>query len=191
MNGDGRKRFIYRGEAAVWCPGGRWGPRRTRTSECQLVVRAEDLYTALIKEAAKGRRLAPGCAGTVGYKFQGRSVSANWEVRANPLWRFGRVFFRCSRCGELSTRLYLPLPESDFGCRRCWGLSYASKSLQNYKDSIWGRGPFAGLFGTTQRDWAYMTTNESRKARQAKRAQRQELRRRFVRKALKARSAEQ
>jgi hypothetical protein len=177
-----RKRFIYRGEAAVWCPGGRWGPRRTRTNECQLVIRAEDLYTALIREAAKGRTLAPGCAGTVSYQFQGRCVSANWEVRANALWRFGRVFFRCSRCGQLSTRLYVPLAESGFGCRRCWGLSYSSTGLQNYKDSIWGRGPLAAWFGTTQRDWAYMTTNDRRKDRTAAADNRNRLRARDLRK---------
>src|SRR5262245_39142642 len=47
--------------------------------------------------------------------------------------------------------------------RRCWGRTYPSRTLQNYKDSPWGRGMFARLFGTTQRDWAFQqpTTTES------------------------------
>jgi hypothetical protein len=31
----------------VYCPGGRWGPRRVRVTDCAVVVRAEDLYTTL------------------------------------------------------------------------------------------------------------------------------------------------
>ena len=38
-------------------------------------------------------------------------------------------------------------------CRRCWGLTYGSRTLQNDKPTPWGRGMFRGLFGTTQRDW--------------------------------------
>lgn len=56
----------------------------------------------------------------------------------------------------------MPLEDSGVACRRCWGLSYASRGLLNYKNSIWGRGMFAGMFGTTQRDWAYSTTDEQR-----------------------------
>jgi hypothetical protein len=186
-----RRRWISQKDARVWCPGGRWGPRRVRTHECLAILFAESVYTALIKEAAKGeKRLRPGSQGTVAFEIANRRLEATWLVKANAIWRFGRVFFQCSRCGGLCTRLYLPLADSQLGCRQCYGLSYISRTLQNYKDSIWGRGPFAGLLGTTQRDWAYMTTNERRKERRAKRAERQELRRRFVRRALKVRLAE-
>jgi hypothetical protein len=43
-------------------------------------------------------------------------------------------------------------------CRRCWGLTYVSRTLYNYKDSLWGRGQIARMFGTSQRDWAYQWT---------------------------------
>src|SRR5215470_8030347 len=46
--------------------------------------------------------------------------------------------------------------------RRCWGRTDPSRTLQNYKDSPWGRGMFARLFGTTQRDWAFQTTHDNR-----------------------------
>ena len=98
-------------------------------------------------------------------KLDGRKLTANWEVHNNAIWRFGRVFFRCARCARLCTRLYLPLAETGLGCRRCFGLSYASRTLQNYKDSIWGRGFFAKMFRTTQRDWAHMTTDDRRNER--------------------------
>jgi hypothetical protein len=81
-----------------------------------------------------------------------RSLTANWEIRQNAVWQRGRVFLRCSRCRLLCTRLYMPLEESWLACRRCWGLTYASRTLQNYKDSLWGRGAIARMFGTSQRE---------------------------------------
>ena len=62
---------------------------------------------------------------------------------------------RCPQCSLRCTRLYLPLNDSWLACRRCWGRTFPSRTLQNYKDSPWGRGMFARLFGTTQRDWAF------------------------------------
>lgn len=188
MRGGARQRFVHRWTAPFWCPAGRWGPRRVRTNECQLRIRSEDLYVVLVRQAAKGQRLGPGCAGTSTYKLQGRTLVANWEVRANSVWRFGRVFFRCCRCSRLCTRLYAPLAESELGCRRCYGLSYVSQTHQNYKDSIWGRGHFANIFGTTQRDWAYMSTNERRSARREAAAERWRKRKRFFRKAERVRA---
>jgi hypothetical protein len=81
-------------------------------------------------------------------------VRRTWEVRQNAVWRRGRVFLRCPRCQRCCTRLYLPLETLWLACRRCWGLTYVSRQLQNYKDSFWGRGTIARMFGTTQRDWA-------------------------------------
>jgi hypothetical protein len=40
-----------------------------------------------------------------------------------------------------------------------------SQAMQNYKDSLWGRGALAKMFGTTQRDWAYLATDEAREQR--------------------------
>lgn len=191
LRGGARQRYISRWTAPVWCPGGRWGPRRVRTGECRMTIRSEELYSALIREAAKGQpgqRLRPGCAGTAIYRFGRRKLTVNWEMRPNAVWRFGRVFFRCCRCGRLCARLYLPLEDSDFRCRQCWGLTYSSKTLQNYKDSIWGRGPFARLFGTTQRAWAYMTTDERRKERKEAAQKRWRARSRYARKLVRARS---
>lgn len=181
MNRGGRRqRFIRRWDAPVWCRAGRWGPRRVRTNECH-VVRAEELYTTLLREAAKGHRIGPGSAGTANYLLCGHSLTASWEIRANPIWRFGRVFFRCARCGRLCSRLYLPLADLDLRCRRCYGLSYASRTLQNYKDSLWGNRRFAAIFGTTQRDWAYLMTHDRQAANRQSCAERQLARRRYWR----------
>lgn len=163
----------------MWCPGGRWGGRRVRTNECQRID-AERLYDKLIRQAARGHPVGPGSHGLATYRLHGRMRTVNWEVRPNAVWRFGRVFFRCPHCSQRCSRLYLPLPECEFRCRKCYGLSYASQTLQNYKDSIWGRGPFAVIFGTTQRDWSYMHTDERRKARQAATIDRWRKRKRYV-----------
>ena len=110
-------------------------------------------------------RVCAGARGIAIYPFKGREVTAHWEVRQNAVWRHGRAFFRCSRCSRLCTRLYLPLPESSLACRRCFGLTYASRTLSNYKASLWGRGMFARMFGTSQRDWAYQATADRRRER--------------------------
>jgi hypothetical protein len=36
-------------------------------------------------------------------------------------------------------RLYLPRVDLDLACRRCWGLTYESRSRRNYKDTLHGR----------------------------------------------------
>ena len=163
MSGERRRRWIYRHEAAVCCPGGRFGPRRTRVSECCSVIRAEDVYTERLKD--KAERMRPGAAGTMEFTVEGRSYKATWEVRQNAVWMRGRVFLRCPRCQLRCTRLYLPLATSWLACRRCWGLSYVSRQLLNYKDTLWGRGWVARMFGTTQRKWAYQATDDRRRER--------------------------
>lgn len=160
----GRKRSIARQQAAVWCPGGRWGPRRTRTNECWSVIRAEDVYTALFKD--RGAKFEPGSFGHATFTVGNQTHSADWEVRRNAVWRRGRVFLNCRRCGKRCTRLYLPLADSSLACRRCWGLTYVSRTLYNYKESLWGRGSIARMFGTTQREWALQWTAERRKESQ-------------------------
>ncbi len=168
------RRCISREDAAVWCPGGRWGPRRTQVTECYSVFSAEDVYTACLKEDA--RHLAPGAAGAATFSVGGRHHAVRWEVRQNAVWRRGRMFLRCDGCERRSTRLYLPLDTSPPRCRKCWGLTYPSRTLCNYKDSIWGRGAFARMFGTTQREWALQCSTERREER--RRASRQRWRER-------------
>jgi hypothetical protein len=177
--GGRRRRSIGRGDAAVWCLAGRWGPRRTRTHECYSVLRAEDLYTALLKSDPVNVRA--GAAGTATYSIEDRKHTASWELRTNRVWRGGRLFLRCPRCHRRCTRLYVPLVTSSLACRVCWGLSYASRALRNYKDSLWGRGAFARVFGTTQRDWAYDAACEARSERRARSLQRVAERRRLWR----------
>lgn len=72
-------------------------------------------------------------------------------------------------CPHLRESMYAAVPSSRgflVGVPVLLGLTYASRTLQNYKDTILGRGRFARMFGTTQRDWAVTTTRE----RQAERA---------------------
>jgi hypothetical protein len=163
MRGGYRKRWISTHEASAWCSGGRWGPRRVRTNECWAILRAEELYDGLLREDTSA--VKPGTRGSANYKFNNRDVTTTWEVRPNFVWRRGRVFLHCPRCGRRCTRLYMPLEDSWLACRRCWGLTYASRTLQNYKNSLWGGRAFAWMFGTTQREWAQSTTAEKRAER--------------------------
>ncbi len=158
-----RRRWIRRDEAAVSCPSGRWGRRRTRTAECWARLSAEDCYTALLRDDAAAVR--PGASGEFSGSLSGRKFSATFEIRDNAVWRQGRIFLRCSLCGGRCTRLYMPLPDSWLACRRCWGLTYSSRTLQNYKDSLFGRGAFARMLAVSQRDWALLATHEKRKLR--------------------------
>jgi hypothetical protein len=156
-----RRRSIEAHEAPVSCPGGRWGRRRTRVGECSYVLKAEDCYTALLRDDID--RVKPSARGEVTLTVSGHQLAAGWEIRPNHVWRNGRLFLICPRCLHRCTRLYLPLPTSWLACRKCWGLTYASRTLQNYKDSPFGRGRFARLFPTTQRAWSFMTTSKKRK----------------------------
>lgn len=131
--GGRRRRWIMAHEARVRAPGGRWGPRRVRTTECYAVFKAEDCYTALLADEAA--RLGPGSQGSGTVTAGGRQHTARWEVRSNAVWRRGRVFLVCPQCLARSTRLYLPLETSWLACRLCWGLTYSSRTLQNYKES--------------------------------------------------------
>ena len=75
------------------CPGGRWGPRRVRVTECVAVVRAEDLYTTLHEDKSGPKEWGPGSRGTAIFRIYDRDLTAQWEIRPNPVWRRGRVFF--------------------------------------------------------------------------------------------------
>ena len=104
---------------------GRRGRRRVRVTECWSVLRAEDVYTELLRDDAS--RVAPGVKGTAILGIQDREFTASWEVRQNAVWRAERVLLRCPRCLLRCTRLYVPLPDSRIACRQCWGLTYPSR----------------------------------------------------------------
>jgi hypothetical protein len=128
------RRYVRPGlDADVWCASGRWGPRRVLVSECRAVVRAEDIYTDLLRKGAA--RMKPGASGSVSWSLPGRPgpFSAEWEIRANAVWRFGRVFLRCPRCQRLATRIYVPRADAWAACRRCWGFSYESRQQRTYR----------------------------------------------------------
>ena len=176
--GGQRPRLVQREDAPVWCPGGRWGARRICVSECWTVLRAEEVYTALLLDDAS--RVRPGARGSTTYTAEGREFTASWEVRQNAVWRRGRVFLQCPKCDKRCTRLYLPLRDSWLACRCCWGLTYTSRARQNYKSSLVGRGRFARIFATSQRDWAFVATYEKRKEQLEASRERWATRRRYL-----------
>jgi hypothetical protein len=108
-----------------------------RTDECWYALKAEDVYTRLLSDP---EAIGVGGRGEVFAHPGGRTVGVPFEVRANAVWRFGRVFLNCPMCSGRATRIYLPTPDSAPGCRRCWGLTYESRKA-DYKT----RGPFAYL----------------------------------------------
>lgn len=105
---------------AISC-GGRFGRRRVRVNQCWLILRAEETYDAIPESVTKEHH-------TFTVRCDGGQWRVTAELRPNPIWRLGRLFYRCSQCGNLATRLYVPRPELDMRCRTCWGLSYESKS---------------------------------------------------------------
>lgn len=139
MRGGRRRTWITRGGAAVWCENGRWGPRRLRTSECRLVLRAEDAYGALIGE---GMNFGPGSQFKCSLRDRPGSL-VQLVVTRNPIWRFGRAFFVCPRCSRRATRLYAPTATRPFRCRACWGLSYLSQ-MRSYRST----GVLGALLGS-------------------------------------------
>jgi len=141
-----RRYVIPDRDAAVWCPSGRWGPRRVRVTECWALLTAENVYTALLRDdMAKAR---PGGRGSVEWTVNARSFSVHWQLRANAVWRFGRVFLICPTCWQLATRIYVPTEHAGAACRRCWGLSYQSRK-NNYRISSWLDAAF-GSYAETE-----------------------------------------
>jgi hypothetical protein len=162
MPGGSRPRPINTEDMAVW-QSGRWGPRRMRVTECHGVVNAEDVYTRLIDENLQA--LEPGAKGMVnaptGRYCGQRDISVAWEVRANRLWRFGRLFLRCPRCRQRVTRIYLPYSTDSPACRQCYGLTYESRQRRNYKL----RGGLSGAFDRTFGSVAVWQTFHEREQR--------------------------
>ena len=144
---------------------GRWCPRGVGGHGEPASLNAGRQYGPKMSTrpcSATTQQGACGGRGSLRTSCKGRDITADWEIRQNAVWRRGRVFLECPRCRRPSTRLYLPFADSWLACRRCWGLTYNSRALLNYKASLWGRGAFARMFGTSQRDWAYETTDENR-----------------------------
>ncbi len=166
--GGGRPRRIDPAEVPAWIPRGRFGPRRARVEQCPAVLRAEVVYDWLLCER---RTLAPGWAATLEWKPFGtldHRCLVSVEVRTNAVWRHGRLFFRCSPCGRLATRLYVPAEGASARCRRCWGLSYASQS--------WSYA-WTGWLGRVLGPSAYATTRIRRDERRRRSQSRYLLRR--------------
>src|SRR4030095_13845482 len=157
--GGPRRRWAPSHDRRVYCSG-RWGPRRVRVTECCWILKAEAVYAARRRDDAAP--VAPGARGTATYTVEGRQFTASWEIRQNAVWRRGRVFLRCPRCCSRGTRLYVPTSESWLACPQCWGLTYPSRTLQNYKNSLWGSRFFAKWFGVSQRDCAFERTDNNR-----------------------------
>lgn len=121
-------------DADAWVSSGRWGPRRVRVEDC-ATLRAEDVYTDLLRGDPESVR--PGLCGLAKWTVFGRTFSTDWHVRPNAVWRSGRVFLTCPRCDGRVTRVYVPCASAWAACRRCWGLTYGSRSLAHYGLSRW------------------------------------------------------
>lgn len=167
---------VTRDALRVYCSA-RWGRRRVRVTECAFVLRAEALYDQMLRE---GHPPAPGGRGQAFVTVAGRSLAADWTAVANRLWVYGRVFLRCPRCGDRVARLYLPtLRSPGLECRRCWGLTYHSRTHGNYHR--YGGGLLAA-FGCSPAEWERDGTRERRQAAKASaRVRYQERRRSAVR----------
>lgn len=169
MGSGSRRRYVVpREHAATWCPTGRWGPRRTRVTECRAVLTAENLYTRLLRDDST--KVQPGMCAQVVWTVDGRSFALEWEIRANAVWRFGRVFYICPKCEGLATRIYVPTAEAWAACRRCWGLTYESRK-SNYRTGGFG-GPMLGWWAKAD---TVLARERRRLASAARYAQRREI----------------
>lgn len=162
---------IMPGTVTAWTTG-RWGPRRVLTNECYAALTAETAYDRLVHDAISVMRV--GARGDLLWRVGERTFEVSWELRQNSIWKFGRAFLICRICGRLATRIYLLTIEASApACRRCLGMSYASRQL-NYRD--------VGVlkeFGVTSRLLAYRETElrrtASRRAARDRRARRRQL----------------
>jgi hypothetical protein len=146
---------LHSSDVSVWISG-RWGPRRVRVDECWSILTAERVYTTLLSDP---EAIRVGRRGALLYTVEDRTVTVHFEVRANAVWRFGRVFLICPMCAARATRVYLPTSASPAGCRRCWGLTYLSRQRRNYKDGE-PRWSYDGLW--SYREMAYDETRSAR-----------------------------
>lgn len=61
--GGARRRFVAREDCLVSIPTGRWGRKRVRVTSADAVLRAEDLYTALLRR--NSAQVFPGASGRI------------------------------------------------------------------------------------------------------------------------------
>lgn len=160
---------------AVCVPSGRWGRRRVRVSECEHVICAERVYSLIVSDTSRPLP-AFDARVTIRLTVDGRHLELFAVRRPNTIWRCGRVFLICPICRMRRTRLYLPRaghPESPtvvVGCRTCLGLTYASRSLRNYRNVLRRRG-IGSILGWSYRDDALIEAGRvSRERRAAARA---------------------
>ena len=114
-----QRRSIDPADVAVHITCGRWGSRRVRVTECAAVLKAEDVYTALLRDEAQV--VMQGASGSLDLSISGRPHVVAWEIRPNALWRRGRVFLQCDRCSRRCTRLYLPRIDLNPACPNVLG----------------------------------------------------------------------
>jgi hypothetical protein len=166
--GGFRRRYVTPGSVPVWISSGRWGPRRARVEQC-VTLAAELVYHQMVCE---GPPFGAGSRATLTWTPNGSSKS--WpigaEVVANAVWRRGRLFFRCPACQRRAARLCVPVADLEPRCRRCWGLSYESRSW-SYKPT--GFLKFLGPI-------AYVTTQHRREHRREAAQERYRQRRAFL-----------
>jgi hypothetical protein len=167
----GRRPRVFLGRVPAWVSAGRWGPRRVRVEECAAMLPAELVYDRLLRDNVA---IGPGWRAELRWTptgLDGRRWSIYAEVRANAVWRRGRLFLCCPACLGRATRLYIPAADADPRCRRCWGLTYTSRS--------WSYAPVF-MFGQWLESAATATTYESRRERKANSRKRYALRRQSV-----------
>ena len=121
------------------------------------MLTSEQLYTQLLRDGV--RHVRPGRRGDAKWTVGTSVLWVAFELRANAVWKFGRVFLRCPTCCRLVTRIYVPTTAAPAQCRLCWGLTYESRQ-RNYKDS----GLFA-IAGLTLRWFAQSETLREREGR--------------------------
>ena len=148
-----QRRYVVPGSVPAWVSSGRWGPRRARVEQC-AAIGAELVYHQWLCD---GVPMCPGDRATASWTPHkpGPTWTVNLEVLPNAVWRHGRLFLKCRKCGNRATRLYVPVEGAEPRCRRCWGLAYESQS--------WSYTPtgFLRFLGPI----AYATTLERRKKR--------------------------
>jgi hypothetical protein len=152
------RRSVDAGGLAAWCERGEGRRRRARVEEC-VSVTAEGVYAVMLRDARW--MLQPGATGELSWIINGRSRPVVWEVRANRLWRHGRMFLNCAGCGRRATRIYAPADASAPACRLCWGLAYQSQQF-NYRPG----GPLRA-FGISHRQFAQRLTSLKRQRARA------------------------
>jgi hypothetical protein len=89
-------RFVIPGEVGAWVASGRWGPRRLRVEECSATLVAETAYDFVIFDDAVRAR----ARGELTWRVGERIFPVQWELRANHLWRFGRVSSAARSAGD-------------------------------------------------------------------------------------------